>query len=165
MNRWVFTVATPIAFTVAVLRRDLLALYGPAFQEGATAVCILAVSHWINVSLGLVGWILVTGGRSRVLLLNNVLSAALNIGLGIALIPRYGLVGTAFAALGGTALGNVMMAIEVRVGFGIYPFDKTILKPLAAAAAAWRSSSRRHVRPAEPESERDLRAARNGAAR
>jgi O-antigen/teichoic acid export membrane protein len=136
MNRWVFTVATPIALTVAVLRRDLLALYGPAFQEGATAVCILAVSHWINVSLGLVGWILVTGGRSRSLLVNNVLSASLNIGLGIALIPRFGLVGTAFAALGGSALGNVMMAVEVRMGFGIYPFDRTILKPLVAAAAA-----------------------------
>ena len=136
MNRWVFTVATPIAFTVAVLRRDLLALYGPAFQEGATAVCILAVSHWINVSLGLVGWILVTGGRSRSLLLNNVLSASLNIGLGIALIPRFGLVGTAFAALGGTTLGNVMMAVEVRMGFGIYPFDRTILKPLGAATVA-----------------------------
>ena len=43
MNRWVFTVATPIALTVVVLRRDLLALYGSAFQEGATALVILAL--------------------------------------------------------------------------------------------------------------------------
>ena len=60
------------------------------------------------MSLGLVGdGIPATGGgRSRSLLLNNVLSATLNIGLGIALIPRFGLVGTAFAALGGSTLGD-----------------------------------------------------------
>ncbi|HEX3902343.1 MAG TPA: oligosaccharide flippase family protein [Polyangia bacterium] len=135
MNRWVFTVATPIALTVAVLRRDLLALYGASFQEGAAAVCVLAVSHWVNVSLGLVGWILVTGGSSRTLLLNNVVSAAVNIGLGLALIPRFGLLGTAFAALSSTVLVNMMAVVEVRVGFGVYPFDRTIGKPLAAAGA------------------------------
>ena len=134
MNRWVFTVATPIALTVVVLRRDLLALYGAAFQEGAAAVCVLAISHWVNVSLGLVGWILVTGGSSRTLLVNNVVSAAVNIGLGLALIPRFGLLGTAFAALGSTVLVNMMAVVEVRLGFGVTPFDRTIVKPLAAAA-------------------------------
>ena len=30
---------------------------------------------------------------------------------------------------------HLMVLIEVRVGFGVYPFDRTVLKPLAAAAA------------------------------
>jgi O-antigen/teichoic acid export membrane protein len=136
MNRWVFTVATPIALTVVVLRRDLLALYGSGFREGAAAVCILAASHLVNVSFGLVGWILVAGGNSRIVLLNNVVGAAVNVVLGLTLIPRFGLLGTAFAAFCSVVAVNMMMVVEVRVGFGVYPFDRTILKPLAAAAVA-----------------------------
>jgi O-antigen/teichoic acid export membrane protein len=135
MNRWVFTVATPIALTVLVMRRDLLALYGSAFQEGATTVAILAMSQWVNVSFGLMGWILVGGGRSRPLLQNNIVVAVVNVGLGVTLIPRFGLLGAAFAALGSVVLLHTQVLIEVRLWFGIYPFDRTILKPLAAAGA------------------------------
>ncbi|HSY38230.1 MAG TPA: polysaccharide biosynthesis C-terminal domain-containing protein, partial [Polyangia bacterium] len=134
MNRWVFTVATPIALTVVVLRHDLLALYGSAFQEGATALVILALSHWVNVSFGLSGWIMIGGGRSRLLLQNNIVVAVVNIVLGVTLIPRLGLLGAALAALGSVVLLHLMVLIEVRLGFGVYPFDKTVLKPLAAAA-------------------------------
>ncbi len=136
MNRWVFTVATPIALTVIVLRRDLLSLYGSAFQEGATALAILALSQWVNVSFGLMGWIMIGGGRSRIILQNNVVVAVVNIVLGVTLIPRLGLMGAAWAALGSVTLLHLLVLIEVRVGFGVYPFDRTVLKPLAAAAAA-----------------------------
>jgi O-antigen/teichoic acid export membrane protein len=136
MNRWVVSVAAPIALTVAVLRRDLLALYGPDFQEGAAALAVLAVSHTVNVSFGLSGWILIGGGKSRTQLKNNLVVAVVNIALGLALIPRFGLLGTAFAALGGVVLLHLLVFVEVGLGFGAYPFDRTILKPLAAAAAA-----------------------------
>jgi O-antigen/teichoic acid export membrane protein len=136
MNRWVVSVAAPIALTTVVLRRELLALYGPGFREGATALAILAVAHTVNVSFGLSGWVLVGGGRSRTLLQNNLLVALVNIGLGLALIPRYGLLGTAFAQLGGVVLLHLLVFIEVAVGFGAYPFDRTILKPAAALGAA-----------------------------
>ncbi len=135
MNRWVVTVSAPIALTVLVLRRDLLALYGSDFQAGATTVAILAMSHWVNVSFGLMGWILVGGGRSRLLLQNNIVVAVVNVLLGVTLIPRFGLLGAALAALGSVVLLHTQVLIEVRLWFGIYPFDRTILKPLAAAAA------------------------------
>jgi peptidoglycan biosynthesis protein MviN/MurJ (putative lipid II flippase) len=57
-----------------------------------------------------------------------------NIVLGVTLIPRLGLPGAAFAALGSVVLLQLLLLIEVRVGFGVYPFDRTVLKPLAAAA-------------------------------
>jgi O-antigen/teichoic acid export membrane protein len=150
MNRWVFTVASPIALTVMVLRRDLLALYGSAFQEGATALVILALSHWVNVAFGLSGWIMLGGGRSRLLLQNNIVVAVVNIILGVTLIPRLGLPGAALAALGSVILLQMMMLIEVRLGFGVYPFDRTVLKPLAAAAAtlAVEVALNGHVAPA-----------------
>ena len=81
------------------------------------------------------------GGKSRTLLHNNFVVAVVNIVLGLVLIPRFGLLGTAFAALGGVVLLHTLVFIEVGVGFGAYPFDRTILKPLAAAAARWGSRS------------------------
>ena len=61
--------------------------------------------------------------------------AVVNIVLGVTLIPRIGLVGAALAALGSVVLLHLMVLIEVRLGFGVYPFDRTVGKPLAAAAA------------------------------
>jgi O-antigen/teichoic acid export membrane protein len=136
MNRWVFSVAAPVALTVTVLRKDLLALYGRGFREGATALAILAASHFVNVCFGISGWILVGAGKSRTLLKNNLAVAVVNIALGLALIPRFGIVGTALAALGGVLLLHLLVLVEVRLGFGAYPFDRTILKPFAAAAVA-----------------------------
>lgn len=136
MTRWVVSVAAPIAVTVFVMRYDFLALYGRDFQEGATAVGVLALSHLVNVSFGLSGWILVAGGRSRLILKNNIVVAVVNIGMGLALIPRLGLLGTALASLGSVSLLHLLVLIEVRVAFGAYPFDRRILKPFTAAAVA-----------------------------
>jgi len=149
MTRWVVSVAAPVAVTVFVMRHDLLALYGRDFQEGATAVAVLTLSHLINVSFGLSGWILVAGGRSQLILKNNVAVAVVNIGMGVTLIPRLGLLGTALASLGSVSLLHLLVLIEVRVAFGAYPFDRRILKPLAAAVVALGAESLLGARIAE----------------
>ena len=95
----------------------------------------MALSHLVNVSFGLSGWIMLGGGRSRLLLQNNIVVAVVNIVLGVTLIPRLGLLGAAFAALGSVMLLQLMILIEVRLGYGVYPFDRTVVKPLCAAAA------------------------------
>src|SRR6185437_12421576 len=76
------------------------------------------------------------GGKSKTLMQNNFVVAVVNVALGLALIPRYGLLGTAFAALGGVILLHLLVFIEVGLGFGAYPFDRTIVKPLCSAAVA-----------------------------
>jgi O-antigen/teichoic acid export membrane protein len=134
MTRWVATVAAPIAATVIVLRRELLWLYGPTFQDGAVALVILAVGHLVNAALGLCGWIPVAGGRSRMLLANNAVAAAVNVALGLLLIPRLGLTGTAVAALGSVTLIQIITVVEVRIIHGILPFDRNTAKPFLAAA-------------------------------
>jgi O-antigen/teichoic acid export membrane protein len=135
ITRWVSLAAAPIAVTVVALRRDLLSLYGPAFQEGATALTLLALGHLVNAMLGLSGWILTVSGRSRTILVNNVIAATANIIMGLTLIPRFGLVGTAVAALGSVALMNLLMAVEVWHLQRVHAFSLAIVKPLVAASA------------------------------
>src|SRR4029079_12971255 len=59
MSRWVATAAAPIGVTHVALGHALLSLYGPAFAAGASAIVVLAVSHLVNATFGLSGYILV----------------------------------------------------------------------------------------------------------
>jgi O-antigen/teichoic acid export membrane protein len=135
ITRWVALAAAPIAVTVVSLRHELLALYGPSFGEGVTALSILAVGHLVNAILGLSGWILTMGGRSRMILANNVVAAGTNIVMGLTLIPRFGLVGTAIAALGSVTLLNLIVVVEVWRWQRVHQFSLSVAKPLVAAAA------------------------------
>ncbi|MES1210167.1 MAG: oligosaccharide flippase family protein, partial [Pseudomonadota bacterium] len=113
-TRWVVSVAGVLAGVVIVLRRELLGgLYGPAYVAGSAAVVLLALSHFLNAALGLVGWVLVASGRSRPTLLNNTLGAAFNVAASLVLIPRYGFVGAAGAALGTTLVVQGAALIQV----------------------------------------------------
>jgi len=136
MTRWVAFAAAPIAVTVVALRHELLSLYGPGFQEGAVALSVLALGHLVNATLGLSGWILTVSGRSRTVLFNNVVAAIANVIMGLTLIPRFGLVGTAFAALGSVTLLNLLVLVEVWRGQRVHPFNLSVPKPFLAAAVA-----------------------------
>jgi O-antigen/teichoic acid export membrane protein len=136
MSRWVATAALPIAVTVIALRHELLSLYGPAFVSAVTAMSVLAVSHLMNATLGLMGYILVVGGRSKLVLANNVAATSANIVIALLLIPRYAMVGAAIAVLTSVTLSGLLVLVQVRMIHGIYPFAWTTLKPLAAGATA-----------------------------
>lgn len=136
-TRWVVSVAALLAVVVVVLRRDLLtALYGSDYVDGAVAVVILAGTHLVSASWGLVSWVLVASGRSRFILLNNFLGASFNVAASLWLIPRLGFTGGAIASLGTmiVVLGSAL--IEVWILEKVSPFSVSLLKPLAAAAAA-----------------------------
>jgi O-antigen/teichoic acid export membrane protein len=134
-TRWVVTVAAPLTATVIALRAELLGgLYGPAYAGGAAALVLLAANHFASASLGLNGWVLLAAGRSRLTLLNNVLGVTFNIGGGILLISRFGMVGAALAALGTTLVVQIAALIEVAAVVRVHPFSRALLKPLAAAA-------------------------------
>jgi O-antigen/teichoic acid export membrane protein len=137
VTRWVITAAAPITLTVMVLRVDLLTVYaGPSYAAGATALLVLALSHFSNAALGLTGWVLVAGGKSRLVLLNNVLGVAFNIGAGIFLTARFGVVGTAVAVLGTALVVQGSAVIEVALWQRISPFGAALWKPLVSAAIA-----------------------------
>ena len=134
MTRWVATVAAPIAALTITLRADLLGLYGQEFVAGATAMIVLVGSHLINATLGLTPWLLMVSGRSHLMLAVNCVCAALNILLGLLLIPRFGILGTA------CAVGTTILAFQGLLVWWtwrmehVHPFEARLCKPFAAAA-------------------------------
>lgn len=137
-TRWVITVSALIAGAVVVLRHELMGgLYGATYLAGTGAVVVLAATHLISASWGLVPWVLVAGGRSRFILLNNFLGASFNVGASIYLVPRFGLIGAAAASLGSMVVVLGSALIEVRAVEKISPFSASLWKPLVAAAVAF----------------------------
>jgi len=144
-TRWVMTACTPIAVTVIVLRAEILQLYGPAFAAGTGALFILAAHNLIVACLGLTPYVLAMGGRARLFLINNLCAAALNIALGVVLIPRMGISGAAIAVLVSTGGFQVALTIETWILERVHPFSVSLLKPAAAALVAFAAEQGLHT--------------------
>jgi O-antigen/teichoic acid export membrane protein len=136
VTRWVVTAAAPLAVTVVVLRAEILGLYGSGFVAGAGTLIVLAFAHLVVGCLGLTPYVVAMGGRSRLFLLNNLGAAALNVTLGILLVPRIGIMGAAIAVLVGATGFQVALTIEAWILERVHPFTIGLAKPLAAALVA-----------------------------
>jgi O-antigen/teichoic acid export membrane protein len=135
MTRWVTSVAAPLAGMAIALRCELLGLYGQTFVAGSTAMVILVVAHLVNASLGLTPWLLMVGGHSRLMLMDNLLCAGLNVVLGLLLIPRLHIVGTALAVLATILTLQALILWQTWRTERIHPFEWRLAKPLLAAGA------------------------------
>jgi len=116
--RLVLFAAIPFGSLFVVGGPALLALYGPGFVSGGRALAWLAIGHVINASLGLVGWVHMASGRTRLMLINNLVALAVILTLCLILIPRFGVDGAAAA----TAL--TLVAIQVIFAVEGYSFAR-----------------------------------------
>jgi polysaccharide transporter, PST family len=118
-----------IAAAVAFFSRFIiLKLYGPAY---APAAAVLSIHAWIYVlmTLNYCGnqWLL-DEGYFRCNMYQTIGGAAVNIGLNLALIPRYGIVGAAIASFGGQFAAVILM-------MAIIPKTRPLLKLQLASFA------------------------------
>jgi O-antigen/teichoic acid export membrane protein len=137
MTRWVASASAPIAITLYALRPRLLALYGPGYANGATAMGLLILGHLINGVMGLTPYVIVMSGRSSLFFWDNLGAALLNLGLSLVLIPRHGVTGAAVASLTSVAALQGVLAGQAYWLERVHPFEWALAKPFLAAAAAF----------------------------
>jgi len=133
-TRWALVVTLPAALVLLTYPGAILALLGDGFRGGATALQVLVVAQMVNVATGPVGLLLVMSGRQKLWLGLTATSVATNVALNLMLIPRYGLSGAAGATA--VSLGGlfVVALLLVRSELSLWPWDRRLLKPGAAAA-------------------------------
>ena len=141
VSRWVFTGSLMIFLITVLLSRDIMAVFGPKFIGGWIVLVVVAVGQLVNSSTGPGGRVLAMTGHQRVVMLASVVSAAATFILGIVLIPGYGIMGAGVAAATGLFLSNIVGLLLVRRLVGLWPYDRSYLKPIAigtlSAAAAY----------------------------
>jgi O-antigen/teichoic acid export membrane protein len=138
---WSTRLAVPGLALCLVVPGPLLGLFGAQYTTAAAVTVILVVGKLVEAATGPCGMVLNMSSRVGLNATNNVVALAVNIGLNVLLIPRFGLVGAAIAWSVSLVLVNLARLIEVRATIGLRLFEPEAGKAIAAvvpgALLAW----------------------------
>jgi O-antigen/teichoic acid export membrane protein len=126
----------PICLVELLFPTQLLSVMGSKFTAGSTALIILAVGQLVNVGTGVTSNLQAMAGHAKTTLLNSLLFLAMSIALDLALIPAFGVLGAAIAAATSTIVVNLLRLWQIYSRLGLLPYDRTFIRPLAAAIPA-----------------------------
>ncbi len=135
-NKWALMVQFPVFLAMVLFPGPILSIFGETFAEGALVLAILALGDLIHVGTGMGGSIIDMTGHTRLKLVNSLLRLIVYLSLDILLIPQWGIVGAALAALIGEMFINLLRLLEVFFLFRLLPYNRTFIKPLLAALVA-----------------------------
>jgi O-antigen/teichoic acid export membrane protein len=111
--RLIFLFTLPATIVVWVLGRWLLGLFGEGFEAAFPSLVVLTVGQLAAALVGPVGFLLpMTGGETTAAKILAV-TAALNVGLNVALVPQFGMEGAAAASSAARIVQAAVMAIVV----------------------------------------------------
>ena len=134
MTRWTTIITVPLILAMMVFRHELLRFFPQAFVAAGPVLVVLLLGHLVNGTLGLTGWVIAMAGRSRLILINNLVAAGSNVVLCCLLIPRMGLIGAALSSASSVALLQIIQLVEVALLYRVHPFSRGFWKALAAGA-------------------------------
>jgi len=123
-TRWGALLSLLAALPFLLYPREVLGMYGAGFGLAAWALVILVAFQLVNAGVGSVGFMLQMSGHQDWVLANNLFTAALNVGLNLWWIPKWGLLGAALATGIALALNNILAVIEIRAMLKTHPFSK-----------------------------------------
>jgi O-antigen/teichoic acid export membrane protein len=121
-------------FLTALSPRIMPLLYGPQFRGAAHMFAVLVWMLPVAMLSGHHRYILVGYKCQKRLLLCTVLSAMTSVALGLALVPRYGGEGAAWALLAANVANLVMVYFSVRSLVVDVPIHRQLFLPLCALA-------------------------------
>ncbi len=125
----VTTIFNLLVFGMILLySHDIMALIGPEFRGGGTALVILSTGQIINALVGSVGLINTMTGKSNYALIVSTFSLTFNIGLNVLLIPSFGINGAVFASAVAIIVSNILAFIFMYRRFKMHPYDKSYIK-------------------------------------
>jgi len=124
------------AMTGVFSQTTTVTLFGDVYADAAPVLTLLAVGYYVNVAFGFNAATLQVFGRLRYVVCANVGVAALNVGLGFLLIPRYGMLGVGVASCAALVCQNLAMQVGLRSTISTALVDRAYVIPYALVAAA-----------------------------
>ncbi len=121
--RWSLLLSFPAVVLLVTIPEVVLSLFGREFMAAALVLSVLSLGTWLGAAFGVAGYVLNMVGKPQVNLINGIVTAGLNIGLFLWLIPQQGMMGAAWVY----AIVNGGMAL-VRIGqvwwlLRLHPWD------------------------------------------
>lgn len=131
---WQVVLVWPVFLGVVAFAPVLLGIYGAGFGGGAGALTILAATMLVTTLFGPSDTVILMSGRSRLSLVNTVVSVTLNLGGNIVLIPRIGLEGAALSWAASMLAVSLLPAVQAWRNLHLHPFGQATVASAAVAA-------------------------------
>jgi len=128
-------VALPFGAALVLASGDILAAMKPEFQAATAAIAILCAGRVLEAATGPSTAIVEMLGHRLLPPLNGLLGLAALLGLGVYLIPLYGVTGAAIAAATGLNVTAILSLIQSAALFKLFPYDRHLVWPLAIVLA------------------------------
>jgi len=113
-----FSLATPVT----------VLLFGERYRSSGLILAALALARYVDAAFGANGQTIRMFGGVREIVVVNLLTAGLHLGLALLLIPVYGAMGAAIAILISFVIYNVLKQVALRRVTGIPMFERAYLR-------------------------------------
>jgi len=119
-SKLIFYFTLPIIVFLLIFGKFTLGLFGEEFMVGYTAMIILLIGQFVNISVGSVGYLMNMIGYQKEYNYIVIVSAIVNIVLNYILIPIYGIEGAAAASMISIFVNNILPLVYIRFKYDFY---------------------------------------------
>ena len=134
---WLAVFSFPLlALTGPMAEPTTVLLFGARYHDAAILLAVLSIGMYLNAALGYNTLTLMTHGQVGYVARVNLAAAVVNVGLSLAVIPRYGAVGVAVANAATLVVQNALNQLGLGRRIGIPLFDWRYVRPYVVIAAA-----------------------------
>ncbi|MFC6795391.1 flippase [Halobaculum halobium] len=143
VTKWVFVATVPVFLVlISAPKQIIILLFGAEYTGGTLALIVLCVGFVTHTAVGPNGTTLTSIGRTRTIMYDNIVVAAINVILNFLLIPRYGILGAAIATAVAYVGINILYSAQLFRALGILPFPGSAIRLylfslISAAAVLW----------------------------
>ncbi len=131
-TKWIFTLSFPIFLILVIFRHPIMLLFGKDFEAATMPLIFLGLAQLINAATGSVGYLLTMTGHQNINFINALSLYILNFILNFALIPKYGILGSAIATSFSISLVNIIRLVEVFYFLKIHPYKLSYWKSICS---------------------------------
>jgi O-antigen/teichoic acid export membrane protein len=134
---WLMVVTWPLYLASAVAAPQLLRLFGKGYGSGGWVMVILSSVMLVATACGMVDMVLTMGGRTTWNLGNVLLALAVNVGLDLYLIPKWGIIGAATGWAVAILVNNLLPLAQIGLVLKMHPFGRSTAVAGALAAVTY----------------------------
>jgi O-antigen/teichoic acid export membrane protein len=134
---WTMVFSWPLYIVCASAVSLVIPVFGSRYSAGASSVIVLSAAMLVATACGSVDAVLLMSGRSLLSLGNAVLTLAVNVGLDLVLIPRFGILGAATGWAVSIALRNVLALVQINTLMHMWAFSRYSAAVSAASLACF----------------------------
>ncbi len=134
---WLVLMIWPLCLLAIIYGSEVLKIFGHSYQAGAGVMAILGGSMLLASACGNVDVVLTSTGRSALSLANGLIALGVNVGVDLALIPRYGITGAAIGWAAAIITSNLIPLVQVNRIVRLHPFGNATVRACALTALSF----------------------------